>query len=209
MTTQQPSRRQQAEERREQILDAAMRLFGQKGFQGTSIRDIAREVGITEGLIYHYFENKEQLLEACWRHRSWMPRMQAILDRAPGRPLDEVLRELIADFLTTLYANRESVVMCAVEMQHHPELAAFYMDRIEANRALIAGLVRSRQMSGEVRPDVDPVVVASVLLGAPYSLLLLYHSLPEEQWRTIADRHADGIAKMVTRGILADADEGP
>lgn len=201
MTVQPPSRRQQAEERREQILDAAMRLFGQKGYQGTSIRDIAREVGITEGLIYHYFENKEQLLEACWRSRSWFPRLQALLERAPGMPLSLVLHELLSDFLTTLYANRDAVVMCAVEMQHHSELAAFYMERIEANQEMIARLVRSRQAEGEVHPDVDPVVVSTLLLGSSYSLLLLYHRLPEEQWQAIADRHVAGVTALLTRGM--------
>ena len=69
-------RRQQAEERREQILDAAIRIFCEKGFAGTTIRDIAREVGVTEGLLYHYFESKDQLEQACWRERTWRAELE-------------------------------------------------------------------------------------------------------------------------------------
>src|SRR5487761_871977 len=52
------------EDRREQIIDAAMRVFAQKGFSRATNRDVAREAGITTGLIYYYFDNKEALLQA-------------------------------------------------------------------------------------------------------------------------------------------------
>ncbi len=55
------------EDRREQIIDAAMKVFSQKGFLRATNKDIAREAGITPGLIYYYFENKEALLTAANR----------------------------------------------------------------------------------------------------------------------------------------------
>src|SRR2546421_3407222 len=58
------------EDRREQIIDAAMSVFSQKGFTRATNKDIAREAGITPGLIYHYFENKEALLKAIIETRS-------------------------------------------------------------------------------------------------------------------------------------------
>ncbi len=58
------------EDRREQIIDAAMRIFAQKGFARATNKDVAHEAGITPGLIYHYFENKEALLMAVIEGRS-------------------------------------------------------------------------------------------------------------------------------------------
>src|SRR5712692_3876616 len=58
------------EDRREQIIDAAMRVFAQKGFTRATNKDVAREAGITPGLIYYYFESKEKLLEAILESRS-------------------------------------------------------------------------------------------------------------------------------------------
>src|SRR5260370_31447339 len=60
------------EDRREQIIDAAMRVFSQKGFTRATNKDIAREAGITPGLIYYYFESKEALLKAIMESRSPM-----------------------------------------------------------------------------------------------------------------------------------------
>jgi AcrR family transcriptional regulator len=120
------TRRQQKEERREQILDAALRVFAEKGFAGASIRDIAKEVGVTEGLLYHYFESKEQLLNTCWKERTWRAHLERILTDGANQPLADVLGELIRDFLQTLRENAEMVRVCATEMQRNPEMKTFH-----------------------------------------------------------------------------------
>ena len=66
------------EDRREQIIDAALRVFAEKGFDRATNRDIAREAGITPGLIYHYFESKEVLLRSAIENRSPLPLMKSI-----------------------------------------------------------------------------------------------------------------------------------
>ncbi len=58
------------EDRREQIMEAALAVFAKKGFARASNKDIAREAGITPGLIYHYFESKEALQKAIFEERS-------------------------------------------------------------------------------------------------------------------------------------------
>src|SRR5579871_543324 len=50
-------RTQQAEERREQLIDTALRVFAEKGWDATSIPDLARAAGVAQGLMYHYFSN--------------------------------------------------------------------------------------------------------------------------------------------------------
>src|SRR5438067_10399767 len=109
MTTATVPRRQQAEERREQILDAAISVFSVKGFGGASIRDIAREVGVTEGLLYHYFESKEQLMLACWKERSWHSHVERILASADGVPVGQVLKDIVQDFLETLQEHGQNI----------------------------------------------------------------------------------------------------
>src|SRR6266478_2816119 len=58
------------EDRREQIINAAIQVFAQKGFSKATNKDIAREAGITPGLIYYYFESKEDLLKMIIETRS-------------------------------------------------------------------------------------------------------------------------------------------
>lgn len=53
------------DERKREILDTAMQLFAERGFEATSLRDIAKHMGITPGLVYHYFDSKQKLFEAA------------------------------------------------------------------------------------------------------------------------------------------------
>lgn len=188
------SRRQHAEERREQILDAALHIFSEKGFAGTSIREIAREVGVTEGLLYHYFESKEQLLHACWKERSWQAHLERILAGAEGKPLSDVLRDLIGDFLATLREHGPKVRMCAIEMQRNPEMAAEHRQRISISQTMICDFLRSRQASGEIRATADVEAAAGLFMGSAYSLFLLFGESPDDEW----NRYVDG---MVQNGI--------
>ncbi len=58
------SRQEQFVGRRQQIIDAARRLFARHGYHGTSIRDVHREIGVSDGLLYHYFPSKLDMLQA-------------------------------------------------------------------------------------------------------------------------------------------------
>src|SRR5438045_7436465 len=158
-------RRQQAEERRENILDAAQRVFCVKGFSGASIRDIARRAGITVELIYHYFESKDQLTEAVWKERSWRAQLERILSEADGKSLEHVLKEMVRDFLGTLRENGPMVRMCAAESQHNPELAAEHLKHIQENQRLTSEFLAARKSAGESRPTAEMDVAAGLLMG--------------------------------------------
>src|SRR5829696_3431107 len=88
------------EDRREQILDAALRAFARKGFARTTNKDIAREAGITPGLIYHYFANKEALFRAIIDSRSPLQLVRTpppqLLDQPPALALRSFIRQLLA-----------------------------------------------------------------------------------------------------------------
>ena len=194
-------RRQQAEERREQILDAALRVFSEKGFAGASVRDIAREVGVTEGLLYHYFESKDQLEEACWKERSWRAHLERILGEAGGKQLEGVLIELIRDFLATLYANAPLVRMCHSEMQRNSELAAIHITRIEGLHERLCDFLRERQSLGEIRGDVEVDAAAGLLMGSAYSFFNLYGTAKAPEWAGLVDQWVPGRIRVILYGI--------
>src|SRR5581483_1784727 len=87
------------EDRKEQILDAAMRVFAQKGFTRATNKDIAREAGITPGLIYYYFESKEAVLNAIIEQRSPLQVMGSISEEILAMPPELFLRYIIARIL--------------------------------------------------------------------------------------------------------------
>src|ERR1700694_5181845 len=87
------------EDRREQIIDAAMRVFSQKGFTRSTNKDIAREAGITPGLIYHYFENKEALFKAIVEQRSPLQAVRSVSPQMLALPPEAFLRFLLQQIL--------------------------------------------------------------------------------------------------------------
>ena len=97
-TDRQPTARQrQAAARREQILKTALGLFAAQGFDATSTKQIAKEAGIAEGLIFHYFPTKASLLSAILEdrmeeRRAFRSELRPLLEGASGKPAPEVAR---------------------------------------------------------------------------------------------------------------------
>lgn len=209
MTVEGASRKHHAEIRREQILDAALRVFGEKGYQGAGVRDIAREAGITEGLIYHYFAGKAQLMHACWTERGWFGQVERILAEGSGLACRVVVERLVHQHLASLYSHAARVRMTVSEMLHNSELAQLSADRICSTNDLVAGFIRARKATGEIRADMDECVASQVLMGYSFSVFMLWGRVPPEEWETIQDRVAREVAELVWRGMApADHHDG-
>ncbi|GCE24236.1 TetR/AcrR family transcriptional regulator [Dictyobacter kobayashii] len=87
------------EDRREHILEVALTVFSEKGFSRTTNNDIARAAGITPGLIYHYFENKDELLGAIVETRSPLGLMRSLPPERLDMPPELFLKFLLVQVL--------------------------------------------------------------------------------------------------------------
>lgn len=103
------SRDHQAAERREQILLGAKQLFAQHGYHGTSIRAMNKHIGITDGLLYHYFPGgKQEILETIFREaqHTRMEIMDQLIKKIhPGLPLEDALYQFISGLVKTLLGD--------------------------------------------------------------------------------------------------------
>jgi AcrR family transcriptional regulator len=162
----QSSRRQQAEERRAQLLDAALVLFAERGVRGTTIREIAATVGVTEGLIYHYFPSKVALVRAVVDRHSFVGEMSTLMAEVREAPVRDALLRVGLAMLDLLSRNRKFVVMMVAETQRDPEIAAELGRMISQGFHLGRTFFADRIERGELRPH-DPT----------YSLRLFHHSL--------------------------------
>ena len=88
-----------AEEKRRTILDAAVRVFGRKGFHTSRVGDIAEEAGVAHGLLYHYFRSKEDVLETIFRETWQLLVVETERIEAAGVPLREQLRRFARIYL--------------------------------------------------------------------------------------------------------------
>jgi AcrR family transcriptional regulator len=197
-------RRQHPEQRREEILDAAVRLFCEKGYEGTTIRDIARAVGVTEGLLYHYFPSKAALIAECWKKRSWHARAVALVEGAQDKPFQEVLLGLIRDHLNALYEHGPSFRMHAAEMLRDGDLAETSQHYIHETHSVIADYIRGQQARGTVRSDADPEVVTGTIMGTDITFFMVHGRLPEAQWKARADHMAREFNRLLVRALATD-----
>jgi AcrR family transcriptional regulator len=160
------------EDRREQIIDAAMRVFAQKGFARATNRDVAREAGITTGLIYYYFKSKEDLLREALEERSPVQVMTQITPEMLEQPPDVLLPLLLMRVLNRV-EGEQFVSMIRVllpEMLHGAaEVAPIALSFFQRVITFLSNYLKVQATRGSVRADLDvdaaSQVIASSMIG--------------------------------------------
>lgn len=186
-------RERQAEERREQLIDTALRLFARQGFDNTSIKDLAEAAGVAQGLFYHYFRNKEELLFAAIERQSFRAELRRLLVAPSDKPAAEVLLQIATDF-SALTAERDLVLrLIAREAPTNPQVAAMLQRVIQEAVALLAEYLEARIQAGELRPH-DPAVTARTLF---YMVVMLHLT------RTPTDEFIPALVSTLLHGISA------
>jgi len=153
-------------DRREDILKASLHLFAEKGFHGTSMRDIAREADITEGLIYHYFASKRDLFRAIIEEHSFLPLLRTLPELAGQLDLRALLIVLARGFFDVLRQNTELVRLLLQEVQVFPEeKEAFFADAVGESFSELAQILENR-MNARARAQVDPHVASRLFFNS-------------------------------------------
>ena len=161
----QTARARQADQRRSELIDAALRLFAERGFRATTIADIATATGTAHGLVYHYFGSKDELLEAILQRHTFLPRLRALLAVSPDRPASEVLTE-IAIGLSAMLGDRPEILRLVVaEAPTNPIVAGALAHVTDEGLSLLTEYLRARMAAGELRAH-DPSVPARALFWA-------------------------------------------
>jgi AcrR family transcriptional regulator len=153
-------------DRREDILQASLHLFAERGFHGTSMRDIARSANITEGLIYHYFASKRDLFRAIIEEYSFLPLLRTLPDLAEQLDLRGLLIVLARGFFDVLRHNTKLIRLLLQEVQVFPEeKEAFFADAVGQSITELAHILGAR-MSERARSQVDPQVASRLFFNA-------------------------------------------
>jgi AcrR family transcriptional regulator len=153
-------------DRREEILQASLHLFAERGFHGTSMRDIAREADIAEGLIYHYFAGKRDLFRAIIEEHSFLPLLRTLPDLAEQLDLRGLLIVLARGFFDVLRQNTELTRVLLQEVQVFPEeKEAFFADAVNESITALARILDER-MGERAKAQVDPQVSARIFFNS-------------------------------------------
>jgi len=171
-----PARQRRKAERPQELLEAALALFVDKGLAATRMDDVARQAGVSKGTLYLYYASKEELFKAVVRHS-----LGGVIDEGLGivdswnGPTAELLHQLAQTWWQRIEASGASGLFKLVvsEVGNIPELAEFYVREVLVpTHELLGRAIRRGIEGGEFRAvDVNDVVHGLI---APAQFLALY-----------------------------------
>ncbi len=153
----------EAEGTRARILLASLRVFGERGYAGAGMREIAAAADLTEGALYHYFAGKEELLRALLDDRVARLRLpgadsSAVSDLFASLPLDQMLQH-IADHMLSRAAEPEQqsfMRLLLSEGTRDPAIARVFQEHfLRPMREMLRRALDAQKQRGRIRPEID------------------------------------------------------
>jgi len=159
-------------DKRRVILDAAIRVFARQGFHNCRVADVAAEAGVAYGLVYHYFNSKDEMLNELFSER-WSLLLAASdeAERGSGSPREKLAA--VAGFIIDSYRHDpELMKVIIVEVTRAANsFGRTHLDEIQQAYDLIEKIVAGGQADGSFRGDVDARFAAMLFYGAIEQLL--------------------------------------
>jgi AcrR family transcriptional regulator len=162
-------RERRPEERPQELLEAALAVFSQRGFRNTRLDDVAEAAGVTKGAIYHYFDTKEELLLSVIEHYQSLAfgrAEEALANR--GLSASERIQQVVKKIFQPTGERKRLLLALLIRGIAHevPRVHERWLrDGPMRLWALVAGLVEEGKKSGEFRKDADGDVAARVLIS--------------------------------------------
>ena len=178
------------------ITDVAFAVFAQRGYDATSMDDIARAAGITKASIYHHVTGKEALLERGLDRA--LTALYAILDEPSargGKPSDRLAFILRSAAEVTMRMLPEVSVLFRVRSNTATERKA--LERRRKFDTIVTDLVHAAQADGSVRADIDAALLTRLVFGMSNSVVEWYRP----SGKIPLQRIADAISALVFQGI--------
>jgi AcrR family transcriptional regulator len=156
---------------RDTLLDAAVAVFNESGYDATSVAALAARLGLSKAAIYHHFASKEEILETALD--TALDGLEGVLSDTGGiRPADR-LAAVLEGAVRVLAANLPSVTLL-LRVRGNSEIERRALDRRRAFDQAVTSIVRAARAEGAVRPDVDASVATRLLFGMVNSLVEWY-----------------------------------
>jgi AcrR family transcriptional regulator len=176
--------RMSSEDRRAQIVETACKLFSEKGYRGTTTRELAAAVGVTEPVLYEHFRTKGDLYTAIIESAGCrgLEELNALEARFREAEDDGAFFQELAQGILDFYVRDEAFIRLLLfsSLENH-ELKDLFHERSHQCFDIVSGYIRRRQLAGRIRPDIDAAVAARGFFGmiAHYALsAVVFKSAP-------------------------------
>ena len=195
-------------------MEAAERLFAEKGFAGTSVRDIAEAASVNLAMISYYFGSKEKLLEAMFTHRGehYKLQLQNILKNDALTSIQKV-EKLIEEYIERVFRKQNfHKIMVREQMANNDgPVAKLIYELKTGNQALIKQLINEGQRKGEFKKNVDVSFLMMTLVGTASQLTTAQHfyrkvnqleGLSQEEFEKHVKKKLGAYLKTLFKAIL-------
>ena len=191
-----------AADKRRLILDAAVRVFARQGFHTCRVSDIADEAGVAYGLVYHYFQSKEAILDTVFLER-WNLMLATIAEAQASEAAPREQLRRIASFIVDSY-RRDPDVMKVIVVEVTRAANTFgrtHVQRIMQAYEGIAQIVAQAQKAGVFRREVDALFAAQAFYGLVEQVLTQWifsgEEIPEAEFEHVKAE----IVEMICGGL--------
>lgn len=193
---------QRSAQRKEKLIDTALELFSLKGYTGTTVKDIAKEADATDGLIYHYFSSKEELLHAVLAKHNFLDEVRHILKFHDDFPVYQTLNRLGKRLLELMTAKSSFVVMVFGEAQRNQMMAKRLDELISEGVNVLGNYFEKKAEKGEVK-DFNYHLLARHFISSLFIYFMTYGRIHDEKENNI---YLKTVIHALCEGIMNRGD---
>ena len=197
-----------------QLLDTAETLFSQKGFDGTSVRDIAEAAGINTAMISYYFGSKEKLMEEIFERKS-LNIKEKVANLLKDDSLDplEKMYSLVDMYIEGILSRKtfHRILLCEQIINQNPSIITMLDKMKTKNSEYINDLIRLGQKKGMFKKNIDIPMMTNTLMGTVFHTLVnldfykTYHHMEDmkaEEFERVVKKRLSVHIKNIYKAIL-------
>ena len=187
-------------EKAQRIVEAMRQSVARRGVAGSTFDHVAREAGVSRGLLHYYFGTKERLLAEVVR-RDCDVRMAALDERVgDAQTAEDVFARLVAE-LTELVDREPDFITIIFELftlgRRNEEIAAEFAELMRRTRDQLASLLEAKRDEGVLRLAAEPAAIADVLFAVADGFALRMVAEPERDWQPAIAAGIQAIAPLI------------
>jgi AcrR family transcriptional regulator len=183
---------------RDQLLDAAARLYAEAGYRGATTRRIATEAGVNEITLFRHFGSKDVLIREAIT-RAGPSRVPDMLPESPREPFREV-RDWAKAHLAELRERRSLIRTCMGEIEEHPGIFSLENSPLALAAKALGRYLRRLRERGIAKAPFDEVAASAMLMGVLFADAMGRDIMPD-MYRNDPDEALDQYVRLFLRSI--------
>jgi AcrR family transcriptional regulator len=196
------------------IIETAEALFAEKGFSGTSVRDIADAAGINVAMISYYFGSKEKLLEALFTYRAQgtTQKLESMFQNKELGPLEKI--NMMIDYYIDKFSTQQCFhkIMMREQVTNQKSVTSGLIQQFKKrNQELVKQLIQEGQKVGHFTKNIDIPILMATLIGTVSNMVTTQHfyreinnlqAMPDEQFQKLIKKKLSTHLKFLFKATL-------